>query len=99
MDGKEVEVDGPEYETTAAFGPMCGVLDFEPIIKANHICNLDGVDTISSGVSISFLIYLVENNIGTEGIKKYLTVIKLEEIRWGNEAVVLSLLNLIIKRE
>ena len=99
MDGKEIEVDGPEYETTAAFGPMCGILDFDPIIRANHICNLDGVDTISSGVSISFLIYLVENNIAVEEIKKYLTTIKLEDIRWGNEAMVLSLLDLIIKRE
>jgi len=99
MDGKEIEVDGPEYETTAAFGPMCGVLDFEPIIRANHMCNLDGVDTISSGVSISFLIYLVENKIAIKEIKKSLTGIKLEEIRWGNEELVLNLLDRIIKRE
>ena len=99
MDGKEVEVDGPEYETAAAFGPMCGILDFDPIITANHRCNLDGIDTISSGVSISFLIYLVENNIAVEEINKYLTTVKLEDIRWGNEATVLSLLDLIIKRE
>jgi len=99
MDGKEIEVDGPEYETTAAVGPMCGVLDFEPIIRANHICNLDGVDTISSGVSISFLIYLVENKIAIDKIKKSLTGIKLEEIRWGNGELVLNLLDQIIKRE
>ncbi|MHA2181550.1 MAG: aldehyde ferredoxin oxidoreductase family protein [Promethearchaeota archaeon] len=99
IDGKEIEVDGPEYETAAAFGPMCGISDFNPIIKANHMCNLDGVDTISSGVSISFLIYLVENNIAREEIKKHLTTIKLDDIHWGNEAIVLSLLDLTIKRE
>jgi aldehyde:ferredoxin oxidoreductase len=99
MNGNEIEVDGPEYETTAAFGPMCGILDFKPIIKANHICNLDGIDTISSGVSISFLIYLVENKIGIEKITQFLKRIKLEDIRWGNEEIVLTLLNLIIKRE
>ncbi|MFW9897141.1 MAG: aldehyde ferredoxin oxidoreductase family protein [Candidatus Thorarchaeota archaeon] len=99
IDDKEIEVDGPEYETTAAFGPMCGILDFKPIIKANHICNLDGIDTISSGVSIAFLIFLVENNIAIEEIKKYLSGIKIEDIRWGNEAIVLTLLSLTIQRE
>ncbi|KKN13240.1 hypothetical protein LCGC14_1008310 [marine sediment metagenome] len=99
MDGKETEVDGPEYETTAAYGPMCGILNFKPIIEANHICNLEGVDTISSGVSISFLIYLVENNIAKNEINKYLNEISLEEIRWGNEKIVLKLLDQIIRRE
>ena len=68
IEGSEVEIDGPEYETTAAFGPMCGILDFEPILKANHLCNLEGIDTISSGVSISFLIYLCENKINVDKI-------------------------------
>jgi len=99
IDGNEVEVDGPEYETTAAFGPLCGILNFNPIIKANHKCNLEGVDTISSGVSISFLIYLVENDIATNEIEKYLDEIRLEEIRWGNEEVVLKLLNLLIDKK
>ena len=99
IDGNEIEVDGPEYETTAAFGPMCGILNFKPIIKANHKCNLEGVDTISSGVSISFLIYLVENGIAKEEIEKYLDEIRLEEIRWGNDDVVLKLLDLIIERK
>ncbi len=99
IDGKEIEIDGPEYETTAAFGPMCGILDFKSILKANHICNLEGVDTISSGVSISFLIYLAENKISIENISKYLNDIKLEELKWGNEDVVIKLLNQIINRE
>jgi len=99
IDGIETEVDGPEYETTAAYGPMCGILNFKPIIKANHMCNLAGLDTISSGVSISFLIYLVENNIAKDEINKYLNKINLEEIRWGNEKIVLRLLDQIIRRE
>jgi len=99
IDGIETEVDGPEYETAAAYGPMCGILNFKPIIKANHQCNLEGLDTISSGVSISFLIYLVENNIAKDEINKYLNEINLEEIRWGNEKIVLKLLDQIIKRE
>ncbi len=99
INGKEVEVDGPEYETTASFGPMCGIFDFKPIIEANHICNLEGVDTISSGVSISFLIYLVENKIAIDKIQKYLSDITLEEIKWGNSEIMLKLLNKIIRKE
>jgi len=99
IDGNQVEIDGPEYETAAAFGPMCGIFDFKPILEANHICNLDGIDTISSGVSISFLIYLVENNISIDNIKKYLSDMKLEEIHWGNDQIVLKLLNKIINRD
>ncbi len=98
IDGKEVEIDGPEYETVAAYGPMCGVLDFDPVLKANHICNLEGIDTISSGVAVSFLIYLVENKIAVDKIKAKLTDIKLEEIKWGNAGVILKLLNKIIAR-
>jgi len=99
IDGIETEVNGPEYETTAAYGPLCGILNFKPIIKANHTCNLEGLDTISSGVSISFLIYLVENNIAKDEINKNLNEINLEEIRWGNEKIVLKLLDQIIRRE
>jgi len=99
INGSEVEIDGPEYETTASFGPLCGVLDFEPILKANHICNLEGIDTISSGVSIAFLLYLSENQIGIENLSKYLKDIKLEELKWGNKEIMLKLLDKIVKRE
>jgi aldehyde:ferredoxin oxidoreductase len=99
INGEEVNVHGPEYETMAAFGPMCGIINFKPIIEANHICNLEGIDTISCGVSISFLIYLVENKIALDEIQKYLSDITLEEIKWGNSKTVLTLLNKIIKRE
>ncbi|MHA2393863.1 MAG: aldehyde ferredoxin oxidoreductase family protein, partial [Promethearchaeota archaeon] len=99
INGEETEVDGPEYETTAAYGPLCGIYNFKPIILADHACNLEGVDTISSGVSIAFLIYLVENNIATTEIAKFLDKIPIEEIRWGKEETVLKLLNKIIMRE
>ena len=99
IDGSQVEIDGPEYETTAAFGPLCGILNFDPILKANHMSNLDGVDTISSGVSISFLIFLCENKIGVDKISNYLIDINVEEIKWGNEELLLKLLKKIINKE
>jgi aldehyde:ferredoxin oxidoreductase len=99
IDGQEEEIDGPEYETLAAFGPMCGIFDFDPVLKSNHLCNLEGSDTISAGVSISFLIYLVENKIAHESIKSYLTDINIESIKWGNKDVIVSLLKQIINKE
>ncbi|MFX1388528.1 MAG: aldehyde ferredoxin oxidoreductase family protein [Promethearchaeota archaeon] len=97
--GNEIKVDGPEYETVAAFGPLCGVFDSKDVIMANHLCNLTGIDTISAGVCIAFLIYLVENKINLSEIKKTLVDIKLDEIRWGNGKVVLDLINKISKKQ
>ncbi|MFX0102079.1 MAG: aldehyde ferredoxin oxidoreductase family protein, partial [Candidatus Hodarchaeota archaeon] len=99
IDGEEVEVDGPEYETVIALGPLCDVLNFKPIIKGNHKCNLAGVDTISVGVSIAFLIYLVENKIAIENISNLLDDISIDDIKWGNEDLVLKLLDKITTRE
>ena len=99
VDGKDIEVDGPEYESVAAFGPLCGVFDSKPVILAHHYCNVYGFDTISGGVSIAFLIYLVENKLGMEKIEANLKDIKIEEIKWGNGDLVLKLIDKIAKRE
>lgn len=98
-DGKEIEVDGPEYESVAALGPMVGVFEPKNVVLSSHKCNIYGFDTISGGVSISFLIYLVENNLGIEIIKQYLKDIKIEEIKWGNGDLVLKLIDKISTRD
>jgi len=56
-EGKEIKVDGPEYESVSAFGPLLGVFDSKTVILSNHMCNVCGFDTISGGVSIAFLIW------------------------------------------
>jgi len=57
------ELGGPEYETTNALGPMCWLSDPEAIIYANHLCNLYGLDTISTGVIIAFAMELHERGL------------------------------------
>ncbi len=47
-------LEGPEYETLDALGPMCGVDDPEVIMHANRLCNDLGMDTISTGTTIAF---------------------------------------------
>jgi aldehyde:ferredoxin oxidoreductase len=86
------KVDGPEYETIAAFGPLCMNFDIDSIVKANHICNMHGIDTISAGVSIAFAMHLYEKGILTKEKAGM-------EIKWGDESVILKLLEMIVKQE
>ncbi|MEM1697822.1 MAG: aldehyde ferredoxin oxidoreductase family protein [Thermofilaceae archaeon] len=57
---------GPEYETIAAFGSLCGIDDLGAISYANQICNAYGVDTISAGVVIAFAMECFEREIISE---------------------------------
>jgi len=47
-------LEGPEYESTDALGPMCYIDDPEVIFYANRLCNDLGLDTISTGVGVAF---------------------------------------------
>ena len=56
----KVEGEGPEFETTWAFGAQCGVDDLAAIIEVNSVCNDLGVDTISAGSTIACAMELSE---------------------------------------
>jgi aldehyde:ferredoxin oxidoreductase len=57
------EGEGPEYESTWAFGAQCGIDDLETIAKANYLCNDLGLDTISVGNTIGCAMELVERGV------------------------------------
>ena len=57
---------GPEYETVGAFGSNCGVDDLRAIAKAHEICNAYGVDTISTGMMVSFAMECYEAGLLTK---------------------------------
>jgi aldehyde:ferredoxin oxidoreductase len=59
----EVQDSGPEYETTAALGSECGIVDTEAVLKANHLCNDYGLDTISTGHVISWAMECYEKGL------------------------------------
>ncbi len=59
----KVEGEGPEYETTWAFGASCGIDDLAAIIEANAICNDLGIDTISAGATIACAMELAERGL------------------------------------
>ncbi|MGD0794078.1 MAG: aldehyde ferredoxin oxidoreductase family protein [Dehalococcoidales bacterium] len=83
----------PEYESTAAFGAMCLVTDYHAIILANHLCNLYGLDTISTGTAIGFAMECYEHRIitpkDTGGI----------ELTWGNAEAIPAMVEKIARRE
>ncbi|MHC4474303.1 MAG: aldehyde ferredoxin oxidoreductase family protein [Planctomycetota bacterium] len=58
-----VEGEGPEYETTWAYGADCGVDDLPAIIRANNWCNEYGLDTISAGATIACAMELYEKGL------------------------------------
>ena len=98
VDGKEPyqldkELGGQEYETTAALGSFCLNNDMYSIAKANQLCNLYGMDTISTGVVIAFAMEAYERGILTKQQTGGL------EIKWGSPDAVIKLVEKIGKRE
>lgn len=87
-----LDIDGPEYETTMAFGPLCMNTNFDAIIEANHLCNAYGMDTISAGVSIAYALYLYDKGILDKDRVGF-------ELRWGDGECILKLVKNIIDQD
>lgn len=84
---------GPEYETIGSFGSLCGIADLEAIARANEICNAHVMDTISTGVSVAFAMECFENGLLTKKDTDGL------ELRFGNAAAMLALVERIAERQ
>jgi len=91
--GGESFLDGPDYETIFSLGSNCGVKDKSAIVKANLICDLYGIDTISTGVIISFVMELYE--------KGFVSSKDLDGIEavWGSPTAMIALTEKIAKGE
>ena len=62
--GEKVVVDGPEYETSGACANM-GCFDGDFVVEWNFYCDTYGVDTISFGTCMAFVMECYENSIIT----------------------------------
>jgi aldehyde:ferredoxin oxidoreductase len=58
--GRKVFVDGPEYETIAGCGSNIGIFDPFTILEMNFYCDAYGLDTISVGTGIAFVMECFE---------------------------------------
>jgi aldehyde:ferredoxin oxidoreductase len=90
---ERVWVDGPEYETAAAFGSNLGIWNPEFIMEANWHCDNYGIDTITVAVIMAFIMecfqrgYLTKEDTG--GI----------ELHWGDEATAMDFIHQVARPE
>ena len=61
--GRKVFVDGPEYETIAGCGSNLGIFDPFTILEMNFYCDAYGLDTISVGTAIAFVMECFERGL------------------------------------
>jgi aldehyde:ferredoxin oxidoreductase len=87
------KVDGPEYQTIASFGSLARVDDLEGVIYAGHLCNVYGLDTISTGSTIALACDLFEKGFLTKEDTGGL------DIRFGDVKMTHQLIKLTAHRE
>jgi aldehyde:ferredoxin oxidoreductase len=86
-----LEVDGPEYETSALMGASCAIDDLGAIAKSNQICDDLGLDTITAGGTIAFAMECSEKGLlNQKDIKK---------LEFGNADALHEMLHLIAQRQ
>jgi len=86
--GSQVGVDGPEYET-AATATNLGIFDIDYMLEYSWYCDQYSLDTISLGVTLSFLFEAYERGLLTEEDTGGL------RLTWGNGDAALELMHLI----
>lgn len=84
---------GAEYEAMAALGTCCGVSDNLAVLKANELCNKFGLDAISTGMSIAFVMECFEQGFLNSSDTGGLT------FRWGDAELLVKTVELIARRE
>ncbi|HVN54853.1 MAG TPA: aldehyde ferredoxin oxidoreductase family protein [Anaerolineaceae bacterium] len=84
------QIEGPEYETTDSFGPMCWNSNPQVVIRANELCNDYGLDTISTGVTIAFAMECHQRGLLNDAEFS---------LEWGDPATILGLTEKIGQRE
>ena len=84
---------GPEYETCAALGSYCGITNLETVALGNQLCNMYGLDTISTGATIAFAMECFEQGIldksQTDGL----------ELSFGNDKIMPIIIEKIAKEK
>lgn len=91
VNGKVLE--GPEYETIYALGSNCAIADHDTIIRMSLLCDEYGIDTISAGAIVAFVMELFET--GLIGARELDGI----EPRWGNRDAALALIEKMAKVE
>jgi aldehyde:ferredoxin oxidoreductase len=83
----------PEYESVIDLGSLCGLTDPDELLYLSNLCNILGMDTISTGSVIAFAMDLFDRNIistkETDGLV----------LNWGDAEAMETLMHRIANRE
>ncbi|MEN8127863.1 MAG: aldehyde ferredoxin oxidoreductase family protein [Planctomycetota bacterium] len=85
--------EGPEYETVWSFGAQCGNTDVAAIIEAEHLCDAYGMDGISVGNVVGFLMDCFDKGLITTDDTGGL------DLKWGSSEAIVAAVDLIGRRE
>lgn len=84
--------ENPEYETMWSFGANCLNFDFNAILMANKICDDSGIDTMTTGTCVAFLMECYEKGyIKKEDINGL-------ELNWGDGVAMCEMVKQIASR-
>ncbi|MBI3630624.1 MAG: aldehyde ferredoxin oxidoreductase family protein [Candidatus Rokubacteria bacterium] len=92
-DGVTPKYGGPEYETLAASGSLCGVGDLNALARINQLYAQYVLDSISTGAVIAFAMECYEHGIITKADTGGI------DLTWGNAEGVEQMVHLIGRRE
>jgi aldehyde:ferredoxin oxidoreductase len=90
-DGRVIE--GPEYETIFAMGSNCAIGSRETIIRLNWLCDEYGLDTISAGGVLGFVMEMFQRGIVTADVLDGISP------SWGNASAALALMEKMARGE
>jgi aldehyde:ferredoxin oxidoreductase len=83
---------GPEYESVSGLGSQLAITDPVAVTMANQLCNAYGIDTISTGSAIAFLMEAFEKGLVAEREIGF-------PVPWGDAHAVMRLIAMIGRRE
>ncbi len=88
---RKILMEGPEFETIGLIGANCGISDWETILRATEICDVNGMDTMNAGGCVALAMECFERGIislkETGGI----------DLRFGNGEALVQVLQLMVE--
>lgn len=91
--GQKVFVDGPEYETIGGIGSNLAIFDREFMLELNFYCDTYGIDTISFGTGMAFVMECYEAGLLTQEHTGGLA------FNWGNAESVMEVVHQMARGE
>ncbi|MDB5078190.1 MAG: Aldehyde ferredoxin oxidoreductase [Chloroflexi bacterium] len=79
--GEPIRRNRPHYQTIASLGPRLGISSAQTIIEANHLCEDMGLDPISFGASLAFLMECYQRRKFDQDV-----------LEWGSDSQLLDLI-------